>query len=367
MTASTAKAQYYRCLSYRDREEPLQIKTEPDGAPDYLNRVLSVMDSHLEVEGFKVYVTWKLQELPSYGDNVVAIAMADEWSQVPAFADRVLATFKPYGSRPQLEVHPFRRPSRLNTLLTAKYVGILLNYLPGGFRRGWEAIKQKIKGDQLPPILPIPLGYGNQIALPIRPVRDRSHDVFFAGSVEQGAKGAPFWSPRRWLRSPKILARERMLDAVRALADEYPAVQVLIHTNKRFVLNALEYGLTDPGEVLDAQTYSKTLMDSKICLVPRGTSPETFRFFEGLRAGCILITERLPRRWYYEGAPVVQVDDWSELGEIVPALLNDPDRMERMQKQGLEWWRAKCSEEAVGTFMAQKINTLAQRAASQRN
>ena len=149
-----------------------------------------------------------------------------------------------------------------------------------------------------------------------------------------------------------------MLDALTRLYQTHPSIDIQVHTNARFVLNALEYGLTEPGEVLDAEEYSNTLMNTKICLVPRGTSPETFRFFEGLRYGCVLITERLPSRWFYDGAPVIQVDEWSELRDIAPQLLADTDRMQKLHEASLEWWNAICSGEAVGQFMADRINVL---------
>jgi len=146
-----------------------------------------------------------------------------------------------------------------------------------------------------------------------------------------------------------------MIQAVERLTKQHPTLNIRIHTNDQFVLNALEYGLTEPGEVLDAQAYSKTLMDSKICLVPRGTSSETFRFFEGLRYGCVLITERLPSRRFYNNAPIIQVDDWNVLPNIVPTLLADEDRMRRLHRSTLGWWKNVCSENQLGKFIASKI------------
>ena len=48
-------------------------------------------------------------------------------------------------------------------------------------------------------------------------------------------------------------------------------------------------------------------MDARVCLAPRGASVETFRVLEGLRAGCVVVGERLPGHWFYDGAPVIQL------------------------------------------------------------
>jgi len=356
--SSATNNRYFRCLTHHPDPIPWDIyESGKDEKPDYLRGVLQAMERHLQTDGLTFYITWDLDELPSYGKDAVAIAMGDEWSQVPSYAHRVLATFKPYGVRPQLEARPFRHPSYLNALLTAKYLRVLSHYLPGALYHKLQILKRRLKGKRIPPIYEIPLGYGNQLDLPIRPIQKRSRDVFFAGSVKQGGS-SPLWSSRRWIRSPKNVAREQMLDALTRLSETHPSIDIQVHTNARFVLNALEYGLTEPGEVLDAEEYSNTLMNTKICLVPRGTSPETFRFFEGLRYGCVLITERLPSRWFYDGAPVIQVDEWSELRDIAPQLLADTDRMQKLHEASLEWWNAICSEEAVGQFMADRINVL---------
>jgi len=344
---------YFRCLSYHSDPLPWRIHDSSSGHPDYLQGVLQSLEEHLDVEGLTFYVTWKLDELPSYGSDVVAIVMGDEWCQVPSYAHRVLTTFKQYGVRPQLRASP--RLSHINALLFAKYLRMYLHYMPRAIWHKTQILKQRAEGKCPPQIYAIPLGYGNQVSLPIKPIEERPNDVFFAGSVEQGGS-APAWHLRQWIRSPKNVSRERMLDSLHRLAGTLPSLNLRIHTNARFVLNALEYGLLEPGEALDAQEYSEALMNAKICLVPRGTSPETFRFFEGLRSGCVLITERLPSRWFYDDAPVIQIDDWTELDDVIPSLLSNPDRMQRLHKASLEWWRSTCSEEAVGVFMAERIH-----------
>ena len=103
------------------------------------------------------------------------------------------------------------------------------------------------------------------------------------------------------------------------------------------------------------RAYSDLLAQSCLCVVPRGNSPETFRFFEALRAGCIVVCEALPGHWFYKGAPVITLDRWSDLSRVVPSLVGDPQELERLQLASLRWWRERCSEEAVGRYMADHV------------
>jgi hypothetical protein len=99
-------------------------------------------------------------------------------------------------------------------------------------------------------------------------------------------------------------------------------------------------------------------MNAKLCLVPRGTSYETFRFFEALRYGCIVVTEALPSRWFYEGSPAIQITDWNELETILEKLLKDQNLMQEKHEESLNWWKTRCSEAVVGEYMAEKLNSL---------
>jgi hypothetical protein len=344
---------YYRFLGYKESPEAIDLSCPPK-RPSYLHRLLQVVEAQLEGAGLVFFVTWKLDKLPEYGDHVVAIVMGDEWSQIPDYVDRVLVTFKCYGIYPQLAVRLLRRPSYLNTLVFLRYLRVLVHWLPGALRYAGRYMRNRLRGQQMPPIYDMPLGYGNQQDLPIQPIETRPIDVFFAGSIEQGFPKR-LWSPHRWLPGPKRVSRMYMLRVLEDMQSRMPELKVWVHTNTRFVLNALEYGLTQPGEVLDTEAYSQTLMHSKICLAPRGTSADTFRLFEGLRYGCIVITERLPKRWFYRNAPVLQVDDWHELQVLIPQLLQNPYHMQQLSEAALHWWQTVGSEEAVGQWMAQKI------------
>ena len=209
---------------------------------------------------------------------------------------------------------------------------------PGCWRGGAFA------GGRAPPaVATIPLGTYNQLELPVVPIEERRTDIFFAGSVEHGG------SLRHRLGSPKTRARREMLAVVGRMARARPDLRMNLRPTPSFEASA----------AASAHEYSRALMDAKVCLAPRGTSVETFRFFEGLRAGCLVVSGGLPRHAFYEGAPVITVDRWSDLPDAVLPVLNAPADLHRRHLEALAWWRDRCSEAAVGRFMAERLNALA--------
>ena len=168
---------------------------------------------------------------------------------------------------------------------------------------------------------------------------ERATDVFFAGSVEHEA------SARYRLGSPKTRSRREMVAAVESLAAHRPGLRTDIRLTSGFT--------SSEGA---AEGYSQALMDSRICLAPRGNSAETFRVLGGLRYGCVVVGERLPPFWFYENSPVIQLRTWSELESAVTSVLDDPERLARLHADSLAWWRDRCSEQAVGRFLADRLN-----------
>src|SRR6202000_1779185 len=59
--------------------------------------------------------------------------------------------------------------------------------------------------------------------------------------------------------------------------------------------------------------YTEIMADTKITLAPRGSSVETYRFFEAMRQGCVVICDRLPPHWFYDGCRALQIDDGGTL------------------------------------------------------
>lgn len=105
-----------------------------------------------------------------------------------------------------------------------------------------------------------------------------------------------------------------------------------------------------------ASDYSETMMNTKVCLVPRGTSFETCRLFEAMKNGCIVVTEALPSRWYLDGAPVIKINGWQDLEGILTNLLSNEKLMLEFHQESLNWWNNRCSEAVVGEYIAAQLN-----------
>ncbi len=101
--------------------------------------------------------------------------------------------------------------------------------------------------------------------------------------------------------------------------------------------------------------YSERLTDTRVCLAPHGSAADTWRFFEGLKSSCAVIMNLLPDEWHYRNAPVIQLEDWGALEDVLLPLLADDARLDEMQKLSLQFWETVCGEKALGRFLVQAI------------
>jgi hypothetical protein len=327
---------FFNCLG---RDGPREW-TPPVAVPEmldtwYFGRALAAMERELAVGPLTVYLTFDVDELPSYGDDVVVVLIGDEWARTPAYLPRVRAVFRNLCARPNLGASLLPRPSlvSLSALLPAS-------------RAALRAAQSRLAllGRERAPQIELPIGTYNVLDLPTKPIAARDADLFFAGSVAQ----AP--GPISKLKTrvmPKGLARQAMLRSVSRL-ERRGGLRVDLRITPGFQ----ESAAADPDQ------YSRALMDARIALVPRGATTETHRFFQALKYGCVVVTDAIPPIWFYEQAPVLRLPSWRELERTVVPLLADGERLEALHRQSLAWWRSACSEEAVGRYMAHTLNAL---------
>lgn len=326
---------FVNCL---DRGRPPREWTPPVPVREhidtwYFGRALAAMDRELRIDGLTVYLTFDPERLPSYGDDVVAVLIGDEWARVPPYLTRVRAVFRNLCARPNLGCNPLAWPS-------AATFSTLIPAMRAALRGAPDRIARM--RDRGPAQIELPIGTYNVEDLPVVPFGERGSDLFFAGSVIQ----TPGRSARLKARvMPKGLSRDAMLRNVERLR-RHPELKPDVRVTAGFQESA----------AADASEYSRAMMNSRLALVPRGATTETHRFFQALKYGCIVVTDSVPPIWFYEGAPMVRLRHWDELEEAVLPLLRDEVRLERLHRESLRWWETSCSEEAVGSLMARELN-----------
>ena len=322
------------------------------GFTAYFSQVLQAVDQTLPNQGLIFYVTMvDIKELPSYGDNVFVLILGDEFYRIPDYINKVGGVFKCYGTRQirdQISLYrPLLRLSYYNFLLLSQSVKNMRRRLIGKVKNRLRKLIFLLFGQaHVAPIYDIPPGYFNSEDLPIKPIQERIHDVFFDGSVHHHIH--PVWSLRYWSKTPKAYSREQMVSSLQRFKEKNSQFQIDL---------AVSVGFMGSNNVAHS-TYSQEMMNTKICLAPRGTTLETYRLLEAMRYGCVIIVESLPSRWFYNGAPIVQIGSWQNLEPVLTRLLNDLGLLQTLHQQTLDWWETKCSEKAVGRYIADQINAL---------
>ena len=87
---------------------------------------------------------------------------------------------------------------------------------------------------------------------------------------------------------------------------------------------------------LSISEYSDFLNDTKISICLGGnSSPETFRYYESTKLGCIVITPRMPANALYASHPGIQIDEIDNVDEVAAVLesvLQAPEKHEALQR-----------------------------------
>lgn len=339
--------------------EPAVLQRRPDC--DYFGQVLAALHPQLPPEpSLTVYLTWDLSHLPRYGKQVVAIVLGDEGARVPRYVHRVGIIFKCYGSLPRLTATSLPASPRLFFLSVLQYLRSYALGFPGLCNLGLQTLKSIVRlspstsaaPSAVAPIYPLPLGYLRQLDLPIKPIADRTNDAYFSGSIAQQqtyAKG----SLKQLLGQPKTLARQQMQQSIERIRQTHPDWMLHLQTTPDFQ-SSLQTSVA---------AYSENMMNTKICLVPRGASVETFRYFEALRYGCVVVAEAQPPFWFYQNSPAIHLTSWRQLEPVLTQLLQDPVQLQQKHQASLDWWQQVCSETAVAAYMATRIRAVLAEAA----
>ncbi len=297
----------------------------------YFIRGFQLLEREYGLDGYTVCFTWSsLIPLPRIGSDVIAVIYGDEHCRVPPYVNQVAAVIKCHGLFPNFV--PRGRPLRLAQIEIAEFLRNLTLWLPTGWR--WAVSRRARARCTL-----VPVGYGLPSDAEPVPFAERPYPVSFLGSIG-GDEGRS--RLRAAVGTPKTYCRKAMTRALRGLQKRYGAECVPLGITAGFQDSQRDAG----------RTYFRALTRTKLCVAPRGTAHETLRISEGLRAGCVVIADRLPSHPFYRESPIIQITDWRELPSLAEELLADTGRLQTLHERGMRYWQDVLSEAALAESCA---------------
>ncbi|MGI4794769.1 MAG: hypothetical protein ACRYG8_11945 [Janthinobacterium lividum] len=318
---------------------PFEFNLVDDAAPEqakitYFTRTFRILEQQYSLDNYLVCFAWGSNtRLPRLGTDVIAVIHGDEHCRVPAYASRVAAVIKCHGLFPNY----VRRlwPIRLAQIEAAEFLRNLVLWLPTGW--SWVFSPRARARCHV-----IPLGYGRPADFEPVPFQQRPYLISFAGSIASEGSNR---SLRGLVGTPKAYCRNAMKRVLETLQDRYGAESVRLEFTGGFQQSM--QGAAD--------SYLEVLGRTKLCIAPRGTAHETLRLAEGLRFGCIVITDRLPSHPFYRDSPIIQIEDWCDLPALIDELLADRQRLQRLHEESLRYWRDVICEQALAARCANAL------------
>lgn len=205
-------------------------------------------------------------------------------------------------------------------------------------------------------IFNFPIGYVSGIPnLPIKPIAERDIDVFFIGNLNKNRLN--------FYKSLHPIYRHFPLFVVYLffLISKFPFLNFLFNLRKFEISNLKSYILFTKSfkSGLKLSEYAEYIFNSKLVICPKGfVNIETFRHYEAMRAGSIVISEALPCNPFYDGAPYISLNDFRSLEMDIKLLLSDCDSLLRLQQASLAWYKNVLSERATAFFVVRCLNSL---------
>lgn len=234
-------------------------------------------------------------------------------------------------------------PKSKKNNLVIFYISDETNHIPIEFAEKAKIIfKVLIKENSIKNIFYFPLGYANGKGLPIIPINKRKYNVFYLGQLGRNRINLyKALSHTNFINNNILLLFKKFIPT--DFSKLFPSSII------RFTHNF--------GSGLNRDDYNKILYNSKIVICPYGAvTEETFRHYEAMRAGCVIITLKMPKVFPYHNAPIIQINNWKELIPTVKSLLEDQDKIEELHQATINWWQNKCSEIAIAKYVAEKLN-----------
>ena len=304
---------------------------------DVLEQALPLVNAR----GLHFYFTKNAYRLPEYGEHVISMLLQEERCKVPVYGRHIRATIRNLMSKPFLGWRPHGHMGSVEAVLTFEYARDWYTHLRSVWAQAHPPAEWGSPLRKQPLTLRIPLGYHSQVEVPYIPIKDRALDMFFAGEVRHPVAKTSY---KYYTSTSKFEVRGQLWRELTKLKNDWIIDFGAIASvdNKR---NAQAF-----------DTYSEKMMNTRICLAPRGTLPDTFRHFEGMRAGCLIISNPVPVEPYLYGAPMLLINHWRELEGILKKYGRNNDFIEEMGNKANAWWNTKLTPEIIGRYIASELN-----------
>ena len=216
-------------------------------------------------------------------------------------------------------------------------IGLADEFMTDNVPQEWKENATTFKAYLLPEqekgsVHSFPLGYNKKHKkLPYKPIKSRPIDVFFSGHMASTNR-------RHYLRW---------------VIDYFQDMPVAQRPK-------LDFNITRGFNMgLSSEEYSQKLHDSKIVVCPAGNcSMETFRHYEAMRSGAIVVTPKLPQTKIYKDAAICQVEEWeANVGDAIMDLLSDIDMLQLCQERQQKDYDERFSAKAVAKYINELLPT----------
>lgn len=108
---------------------------------------------------------------------------------------------------------------------------------------------------------------------------------------------------------------------------------------------------------LGPEVYSEVMSETKIALVPCGSaSLDTFRFYEAMSCGCVVLSVKQNNYEFMSGSPHIQIPSWNiqSVEKYIQRLVNSPT-LQQLSNRSRQFWETNLSPAAAAKFIINKI------------
>jgi hypothetical protein len=203
-------------------------------------------------------------------------------------------------------------------------------------------------------IFNFPLGCVKDVPqLPVININNRKYSVFFIGNLNENRLSFFYYLLFGKIPNRMLHICIRLIIKLKFLKKIFTLLKFDNKYSNSFIRFTGGFKNGIPPE-----KYGEIIADSKIVLCPKGFQfTECFRHYEAMRAGCVIISEKLPPTYFYKDSPIIQISDWKEGLKVANELINNNEELERLSKATINWWKNKCSEDAVAQYVADTITS----------